>query len=145
MSTRSRTDFSSLDLHGDQSNLLLKTQVILGRDHTDSVGVTHATTPALNTNDAVALVDNSEFDTVVDTPLKTAVDIFLPDLDVEIRLGLGEIEGVDAPVQVRVSGCGFVTSDHDNGADGTILGDETSGFTTINQLADDDMGQKGYH
>jgi hypothetical protein len=104
--------------------------------------VTHATTPALNTDNAVALLDNTKFDTVVDTPLETSVNVFLPDLDIEVGLCLGEIEGIDAPIQVRIPGCGVVTSDHDNGTDGTVLGHEASGFTTTHILADDDIGQK---
>jgi hypothetical protein len=89
--------------HGTVADLLHgQTKVLLGRDHTDSVGVAHTATPSLNTDDGVALVDDAELETVVDTPLEAAVNILLPDLDVEVRLVLGEVEGPDTTVQVGV-------------------------------------------
>lgn len=83
-------------------NLLRQAEVLLSRDHTDGVGVALATAPALDTDDVVALVDDAELETVVDTPLETAVNILLPDLDVEVGLLLGEEEGPDTTVQVGV-------------------------------------------
>ena len=62
----------------------------------------HTTAPSLDTDDGVALVDDAELETVVDGPLETAVDVLLPDLDVEVGLGLGEVEGPDTAVQVGV-------------------------------------------
>lgn len=62
----------------------------------------HTAAPALDTDDVVTLVDDTELETVVDTPLEAAVDVLLPDLDVEVGLLLGEGEGPDATVQVRV-------------------------------------------
>lgn len=62
----------------------------------------HTAAPALDADDVVALVDDTELETVVDTPLEAAVNVLLPDLDVEVRLLLGEGEGPDATVQVRV-------------------------------------------
>lgn len=79
-----------------------QTEVLLGGDHTNSVGVAHTAAPTLDTDNGVTLVDDSELETVVDTPLEAAVDILLPDLDVEVGLGLGEVEGPDTTVQVRV-------------------------------------------
>jgi len=64
--------------------------------------VAHTAAPALDADDVVALVDDTELETVVDTPLEAAVNVLLPDLDVEVRLLLGEGEGPDATVQVRV-------------------------------------------
>lgn len=62
----------------------------------------HAATPSLDADNGVALVDDTELETVVDTPLEAAVDILLPDLDVEVGLGLGEVEGPHTTVQVGV-------------------------------------------
>ena len=131
-----------LDLH----LLLGKAKVLLGGDNTNSVGVSHTTAPALDTDDGVALVDNTELETVVDRPLKATVDILLPDLDVEVGLLLGEEEGPHTTVQVGVlkifslvwfwirgselvptyARGGVVTSDHQNGAHGAVLGEQTS-------------------
>jgi len=83
-------------------NLLRKTEVLLSGDHTDGVGVALAAAPALHTDDVVALVDDTELETVRDTPLETTVDILLPNLDIEVGLPLGEEEGPDATVQVRI-------------------------------------------
>lgn len=115
----------------EEKHLLLKTQVILGRNHTNGVGVTHTTAPSLNTDNAGTLLDYTKLDTVVDTPLQTTVDIFLPDLDIEVGLIFGEVEGVDTAVQVGIPGGGLVTGDHDDRANGAVLGEETSGFTTV--------------
>lgn len=82
-------------LHGE-------TKVLLGGDHTNGVGVSHTATPSLNADDGVALVDDAELETVVDGPLETAVDILLPDLDVEVGLLLAEVERPDTAVQVGV-------------------------------------------
>lgn len=62
----------------------------------------HTAAPALNADDVVALVYDAELETVRDTPLETTVDILLPDLDIEVGLVLGEEEGPDTSVQVRV-------------------------------------------
>lgn len=87
-----------IDLH----LLVGETEVLLSRNHTNSVGVAHTTAPALDTDDGVALVDHTELETVVDTPLEATVDILLPDLDVEVGLLLGEVEGPHTTVQVGV-------------------------------------------
>lgn len=88
-------EFTEGLLHG-------QTEVLIGGHHTNGVGVAHTATPSLDTDDRVTLVDDSELETVVDTPLEATVDIFLPDLDVEIRLGLGEVERPHTAVQVGV-------------------------------------------
>lgn len=62
----------------------------------------HPAAPALNTDNVVALVDDPELETVGDAPLETAVHILLPDFDIEVGLPLGEEEGPDAAVKVRI-------------------------------------------
>jgi hypothetical protein len=87
-------------------------------------------TPALDTDDGVALVEHTELDGIHNTPLETAVNILLPWLLLEIGLLLGEVEGVYTAVQVRVPRGHCVACDHDDGADGTVFGDEAGGGTT---------------
>ena len=79
-----------------------QTEVLLGGHYTNGVGVAHTAAPSLDTDDGVALVDDTKLETVVDTPLEAAVDILLPNLDVEVGLGLGEVEGPHATVKVGV-------------------------------------------
>lgn len=62
----------------------------------------HTSPPALNTDNGVALAQNTKLDGVHDAPLETAVDILLPWALLEVGLLLGEEEGVDTAVQVRV-------------------------------------------
>lgn len=81
---------------------LFKSKILRRRHDTESVGVAHATPPALHANDSIALAKYTKLDSVHDTPLQTAVDILLPWRVIEVRLGLGEVEGVDTAVQVRV-------------------------------------------
>lgn len=64
--------------------------------------MTHPTSPSLNADDGVALADDFELESVAETPLESAVDVFLPDLDVEVGFLLREVEGVDAAVEVGV-------------------------------------------
>jgi hypothetical protein len=61
-----------------------------------------ASPPTLDADNVVALVDDTELKTVRDTPLETTVNILLPDLDVEVGLLLGEEEGPNTTVEVRV-------------------------------------------
>lgn len=111
----------------------------------------HTAAPALDADDRVALGDNAELQAVVDGPLQTAVDILLPDLDVEVGLLLGEVERPHTAVQVRVlsslvsarsstrsqweivvtypSG-GLVAGDHNDGADGAVLGQQAGSVAT---------------
>lgn len=79
-----------------------QTKVLLCWDHTDCVGVAPTTTPALNTDNVVTLVDNAQFDTVRDTPLKATVDILLPALEVEVGLPLVEEERPYTSVKVGI-------------------------------------------
>lgn len=62
----------------------------------------HSSSPALHANDRVTLVKNAKLDGIHDTPLEAAVDIFLPWRALEVGLGLGEVEGVNTTVQMRV-------------------------------------------
>lgn len=71
-------------------HLLHQAKVLLGRDHTNGIGMAHPAAPALNTDDVVALVDDSELEAMGDGPLEAAVNILLPDLDVEVGLLLRE-------------------------------------------------------
>lgn len=57
-------------------------------------------TPALNTDDIVALLKNTKLDGFGNSPLKAAVDVFLPVGLFEVGLLLGEEEGIDAAVKV---------------------------------------------
>lgn len=101
----------------------------------------HTATPSLHTDDALALLEDSQADGVVDTPLETVVDILLPWGGVEVGLLLVVVEWVDAAVQVRVTRCAGVAGDHDDGADGAVLGDQACGVTPgIEMLADFSIG-----
>lgn len=79
-----------------------QTEVLLSWDYTDGVGVALATAPTLNTDNRVTLVNDTQLESVGDTPLEASVNILLPDLDVEVRLLLREVEGVDTAVQVGI-------------------------------------------
>lgn len=83
-------------------SLLVQTKILLRGHNAERVGVAHAAPPALHADNGVALAQNTELDSVHDTPCKTAVDILLPWGLLEIGLLLGEEEGVDATVQVGV-------------------------------------------
>lgn len=92
--------------------------------------MTHSAAPALDANDIVALVDDTELEAVVDTPLEAAVHVLLPDLDVEIRLGLREGEGPNPTVQVGIPRSSGVAGNHEDGANRAVFGEETSSVTT---------------
>lgn len=133
-------------------SVLVKSQVVLRRHHTNGVGVAHTSTPSLNTNDALALLEHSQADCVPDTPLEAVVDVLLPWSCLEVGLLLVVVEGVYAAVQVRVSGGCSIAGDHDDGADGAVLGDQTGGITPGNQRisshrnhsADQDLRSRQY-
>jgi hypothetical protein len=76
----------------------------LGADgyNTKGVRVSTATSPALDSDNHVLLAQYTELHGLLHTPLETAVDIFLPDLDVEVGLRLREMEGVHATVEMGV-------------------------------------------
>ena len=82
--------------------LLGQTEVLLCRDHTNGVGMAHTTAPTLDTDNVVALINDTQLNTVRDTPLQTSVNIFLPALKVEVGLSLSEIEGPYTAVKVRI-------------------------------------------
>lgn len=96
-------------------------KVLLSGDNTNSVRVAHAATPALHTDNAVALVEHAKLDGLTNTPLETLVDIFLPVGASEVRLRLWKLERVDATVQMSISRGGSVSGDHDDWAYRTIL------------------------
>lgn len=79
-----------------------KTQVRLRRNNTNSIGVAHSSAPALDADNRVTGSNDLELETLVDAPLQTTIDVFLPDLDVEVWFLFGEIEWVDAAVEVGV-------------------------------------------
>lgn len=89
-----------------------------------------AAPPALDADDGVALLEHTELECVADTPFEALVDILLPGDGLEVGLLLVVVEGVDAAVQVRVAGGDGVAGDHDDGADGAVLGDKTGGVAT---------------
>ena len=62
----------------------------------------HTTLPALHADDVVALVEDTQLDGLLDAPLETTVNVFLPDGGVEVGLLFGEQEWVDASVKVGV-------------------------------------------
>lgn len=86
------------------TKLLGKSQVLLGGYNANGIGVTHTTTPALDTDHRIALSEDIELDGFCDTPLETVVDIFLPIGLVEVRFTFWEQERIDAAVEVRVLG-----------------------------------------
>lgn len=123
----------------------------VGLDNTKGVGVTHTTLPALDNDDGVAGGQDVKLESVVDSPLDSAINILLPvDLS-EVGLLLGEQEGVDTTVQMGESrGCG-ASGDHEDGADGSVLGkhagrlsrggkDNDAASTEIKRSADSSHG-----
>jgi hypothetical protein len=84
------------------SCVLVEAKVLLSGDNAERVGVAHSSSPALHTDDGVTLAKNTELDGVHDTPLQTAVNILLPWFGLEVWLLFGEVEWVNAAVQVGV-------------------------------------------
>lgn len=66
------------------------------------------TTPALHSDNSVALLENVQFKSVINTPLQPLVDILLPDHLIKIRLGLRIMEGIDTTVEMRESSRGSI-------------------------------------
>ena len=97
----------------------------VGPDDTQSVGVAHAALPALDDNNGLTLGQDTQLHGLCHTPLDAAIDILLPVDLAKVGLGLGEQEGINAPVQVSVPGSRGVSCDHENGADGSVFGQET--------------------
>lgn len=77
-------------------------KVFFSWHHTNGISVALAATPALNTDDVIALADDTKLDTVRDGPLETPVNILLPALEVEVGLLLGEQERPYAAVQMGI-------------------------------------------
>lgn len=75
--------------------------------------MSHSTSPSLNADDGVALADNFQLHGVGETPLEASVDVFLPDLDVEVGLLLGEVERVNSTVEVGVLKGSLASELHD--------------------------------
>lgn len=59
-------------------------------DDSEGVGVTHAALPALDNDNGVTGGEDVELESVVDSPLDSAIDILLPVNLGEVGLGLGE-------------------------------------------------------
>ena len=114
--------------------MYLQAKVKLRRHDAESVGVAETTPPALDANDSIALLEHTKLESVADTPLETLVDILLPGNLLEVGLLFVVVEGVDTAVQVRVARGDGVTGDHDNGADGAVLGDKTGGVATERRM-----------
>jgi hypothetical protein len=110
-----------------QAIINLQAKIRLSSHDTQSVGVAETTPPALDADDSVALLEHTELESVADAPLETLVDILLPGDGLEVGLLLVVVEGVDAAVQVGVARGDGVAGDHDDGADGAVLGDEAGG------------------
>lgn len=84
------------------SCLRIQTEILLRRDDAEGVGVAHSSPPALYTDDGISLVEHTELDGIHNAPLQATVNILLPWLSVKVWLLLGEIERVNAAVQVGV-------------------------------------------
>lgn len=96
-------------------------------DNAQGVGVAHTTLPALDDDDGVALSQSAKLDSVSDSPLDTLVNIFLPVDSLKVGLLLRIQERINATVQVAESRGGGVSGDHEDGADGAVLGEQAGG------------------
>ena len=105
------------------------------------VSMASTASPALDSNNSLALGEKIERHGVLHTPLETLVDILLPDDLVEVGLGLRVVEGVDAAVEVGVAGGGGGAGDHDDGTAGAVLGDEAGGVTTTANISRNSTGE----
>lgn len=88
--------------HHQQYLIAGQSQIRQCGHHSGRVRVSSAPAPALDADDHVALVEDPEFDRLGDAPFQAAVDILLPVHFLEIRFFFGEVEGVDAAVEMRV-------------------------------------------
>ena len=98
----------------------------IGLNNAERVGVAHAALPALNDNDRLTLIEDTQGDSVGKTPLDAAIHILLPVDLAKVRLGFGEEEWIHATVKMGVSRGGGISSDGDDGADRAVFGDEAS-------------------
>ena len=79
---------------------LTEAQVLLCRNDTDGVGVSLPTAPALYTDNHFSFTENAQINGPLDTPLESAVDIFLPIRFFKVWFVLWEQEWVYAAVQM---------------------------------------------
>ena len=86
--TQSCTSFSTVE----------ESKILPSWNHANSVCVTLASTPSLNADDQVIFTKYPKIDGIMDTPLKSAINIFLPVSFAEVRLFLWVQEWVNAPV-----------------------------------------------
>ena len=84
------------------STVLHKTQIFLRRNHSDSIGVPLAASPALNTHYLIPLVQNAKLDSILDSPLEATINVLLPVCLLEVRFLSWVKEGIHAPIKVRV-------------------------------------------
>ena len=84
----------------DWSSQLAETQVLLCRDNTDSIGVSLSSAPALYTDNHISFTEDAKTNGLLDTPLESAVDIFLPIRFLKVWLLFWELEWVYAAVQM---------------------------------------------
>lgn len=107
-----------------------KTKVLLSRHNANGVCIAHTSTPSLNTDDTVTLVEDAQLDGLANAPLETLVNILLPVRAAEIRLRLWEVEGINATIQMGVSSGRWISGDHDDGTDWAVFGENASGVAT---------------
>ena len=104
------------------------------------------TSPTLNADDLVSLVQYAKLDGILDTPLEASINIKLPILLIEVRLLLRIEKRIDSSVKVRVldnvsrvseklggitdPGCSCIASDHDDRAQWAVLGDHPGRLAT---------------
>ena len=106
------------------------------------------------TDNHISLVEHTQFNGLSNAPFEAAVNVFLPVGFFEVGFFFGEVEGVDTAVEVGIlveggdgfskvndmgaqtgkrdevtySGGGRISSNHNDGADGPELGDDTGRF-----------------
>ena len=83
-----------------KSSKFAETQVLFCGDNTNGIGVSLSSAPALNTDDHISFLENTQIDGFLDTPLESAVDIFLPVRFLKVWLVLWEQEWVYTAVQM---------------------------------------------
>lgn len=83
-------------------SLLVQSKVLLRWYNAQSIRVAHTSSPALNANNGITLAQNTELNSVHDTPLQTAVNVLLPWLRLEVWLLLREVEWIDTTVEMGV-------------------------------------------
>lgn len=79
--------------------------------------------PALNSHDRLLRLNDAEVERGAETKPDSVVDVDLPLLGGDAA-GLGVVNGVDTSRQVELSGSLLVSGDADDGALGSVLGQE---------------------